>query len=263
MLHRLLWSFFLLLGYMLLAGKLTASLKILRRPGIAWALLASSLIISCNWLIFIWATNNNEILATSLGYFLSPIFNMVCGLLLFKDRLNRTQWLAVILAVFGVGAELFIVGRLPWIALALPLLFTAYGVVRKTVAVGATVGLFIETMFMAPLALMILVWMGVNGELAFGVSGLKTNLLLALGGLVTTVPLVMFTHGARNLKLTTLGLIQYLSPISSMFLGIFVYGEEVSPAMLLSFIFIWAGLCIYTWGSLRQHYRWWEKKDKA
>jgi chloramphenicol-sensitive protein RarD len=150
---------------------------------------------------------------------------------------------------------LLVVGRLPWVALVLPLLFTVYGVVRKTVAVGATMGLFIETMFMTPLVLIILLWMGVNHELAFGAAGFKTNVMLVLAGLVTTVPLVMFTHGARNLKLTTLGLIQYLSPISSMFLGIFLYGEKVSPGMMLSFVLIWAGLCIYTWGSLSQYYR--------
>jgi chloramphenicol-sensitive protein RarD len=255
MLHRLLWSFALLLAYIVLSGKFTASLAILRHCKTALALLGSGLIISFNWLIFIWATNNNEILATSLGYFLAPIFNMLCGLLLFKDRLNRAQWLAVILAALGVTAELLVVGRLPWVALALPLLFTTYGVVRKTVPVGATMGLFIETMFMTPLVLAALLWMGAHNELAIGSAGLKTNILLILSGLVTTVPLVMFTHGARNLRLTTLGLIQYLSPISSMILGIFLYGETVSLGMMLSFSLIWAGLCVYTWGSLRQHYR--------
>jgi chloramphenicol-sensitive protein RarD len=242
-------------AYLLLSGKLRQTLKVLRSRRVTLTLLGSGLLISCNWLIFIWAANDKQILATSLGYFLVPILNMVCGLVLFKDRLNRPQWLAVILAATGVAVELALAGRLPWIALVLALSFTAYGVVRKTVPVGAISGLFIETMLLAPLALILLLAMGLNHQLVFGWAGRQTNTMLALSGLVTTVPLLMFAHGTRNLRLTTLGLVQYLSPLSSMALGIFLYGEALTLGMMLSFVFIWLGLCVYTWGSLRQHYR--------
>ncbi|MDR1396201.1 MAG: EamA family transporter RarD [Desulfarculales bacterium] len=255
MLHRLWWSFLLLVVYLLFVGKLRQSLKALRSLRVTLTLLGSGLLISCNWLLFIWAANDGQILATSLGYFLVPILNMVCGLVLFKDRLNRTQWLAVILAVMGVAVELAFAGRLPWVSLVLAVSFTAYGVLRKTVPVGAVTGLFIETMLLAPLALTLLLSMGLTDQLAFGGAGHKINTMLAMSGLVTTVPLLMFAHGTRNLRLTTLGLVQYLSPLSSMVLGIFLYGEELSLGMMFSFSFIWLGLCVYTWGSLRQHYR--------
>lgn len=253
-LHRVWWSFILLLGIMLATRRLGHCLRLLRDKKVFLTLLASGLMISVNWYTFIWAVNNQHILASSLGYFLNPVLNMLCGVLLFKDTLSRPQWLAVLLAAAGVAVQIIIVGNIPVISLILAITFTIYGVIRKAAPVGALDGMFIETLLMAPIILLCLFMLGFNNELYFGVqTTLSDNFFLIGGGLVTTLPLLLFTYGARHLRLTTLGLIQYLSPSFSFLIGIFIYHEPLSPGYLFSFILIWAALALYTLASIRQH----------
>ncbi len=256
MLQRLWWSFALLFLVMLLSGRLPQACRLLKDKRLTLTLLSSGVLISGNWLLFIWAVNDGQIIATSLGYFLAPILNMLCGVVLFKDSLSRPQWLAVILAGIGVGAQVAIAGQLPLVALLLSTSFTLYGVIRKAAPVGALDGMFIETMLLAPVCLVWLVLLGYNQQLSFGAPhGWLVNALLIGTGLITVVPLLCFTYGARHLRLTTLGLVQYMAPTLSLLIGVFVYKEKISLAYIVSFAFIWGGLVIYTWASLRAYGR--------
>lgn len=254
MLQRLWWSFVLLLLYVIVSKRLARILQILKNKRLVMLLFLSSALISSNWFTFIWAVNDGQIIATSLGYFLAPIFNMLCGVILFKDTLSRPQWLAVVLAGIGVGSQLIIAGQLPFVSLFLSLSFVIYGVLRKIAPVGTVDGMFVETMLLAPIGLAWLLWLGFDNALWFGQNAFwLENILLVTTGVITVFPMLLFTYGARHLRLTTLGLVQYLSPTFTLLIGVLVYGEAVSVAYSISFIFIWGGLLIYSLESLRQY----------
>ena len=253
--QRLWWSFLILLLFLLLVRRLRSALSIFKERRTLLILTITSLLIAINWFIYIWAVNNGQIVATSLGYYLVPIFNILCGTLLFKERPSRPQWIAVFLAGIGVAIQVIVVGELPWVSLVLSLSFTAYGVLRKTAPVAAIPGLFIETLLLIPLVVAYLAWLHAGPGLSFGANiGLTQSLLLVSTGLVTTLSMVLFAHGARNIRLTTLGLLQYIAPSIALLLGVLVYQEAMGLGQMLSFMFIWCGLIIYTLVSLRQQH---------
>lgn len=255
LLFRIIASFIFLLFLVLLTKQLNSTLKTLKNKRLFIAFAFASLALSGNWLIYIWAVNSGHIVDSSLGYFLTPLVNTVFGLLFFKDRLSRLQWIAICLAVLGVSCQLIMLGRLPWIALFLALSFGTYGVLRKKEPVDSIPGLFLETLILTPLALTALIWFWKNNYQGLFQINLQLDPFLLATGVVTTVPLLLFAYGAKRLRLTTLGLMQYIAPTGQLIIGVFIYKEELSLAYLFSFAFIWAGLIIYSLESLRVYRR--------
>ncbi|NHH99213.1 MULTISPECIES: EamA family transporter RarD [Oceanimonas] len=252
--HRVVWSCLLLLGLITALGYWTRVRALLRRPALLLLLLISSLVIGTNWLVFIWAVNNNHILDASLGYYINPLLNIVLGMVFLKERYRPLQWLAVGLAALGVLVQLLVFGRLPWVALVLALSFGTYGLIRKQVPVDPFTGLLLETsVLLVPALLWLWGLQSATGDLTANPAGL--NLLLLAAGLVTTVPLLLFAGAASRLRLSTLGFFQYLAPSLALLLGVLVYGEAFTLDKAITFALIWTALVIYSLDGIRQRRR--------
>jgi chloramphenicol-sensitive protein RarD len=248
--HRLVWCCVFVSAWLLARGQLGGVRSALARPATRLRLIASALLISINWLIYVWAVGSGHVIDSSLGYFINPLVNVLLGVTLLGERLDRTKWVAVAFAAAGVAWLTAQTGRLPWIALALALSFGSYGLIRKVVAVDAVTGLAAETMLVTPFALLWLAWQHVFGPGAFGgADPLRASWLVA-GGIVTAVPLSLFAYGARRIPYSTLGVLQYIGPSLQLLLGVFLFGEPFPPARALGFGLIWAALVIYSAGSL-------------
>jgi chloramphenicol-sensitive protein RarD len=252
--NRVLWSLLFTLALLAALGQLGDLLAALRSPRERLGLGAASVFIALNWGIFIWAVQANRIVETSLGYYLNPLINAALGVALYRERLAPAQVAAVLLAAFGVGAQIVAYGGVPWVALALAATFSCYGVAKKRTAVPALASLSFETAALAPLAL---AWLALGapargGALASG-DGLTRTLLVASGP-ITAAPLIAFSAAARRLPFTVLGLFQYLSPTISLVLAVVAYGEPFTRAHALSFSCIWLALALYSanaWHSRR------------
>jgi chloramphenicol-sensitive protein RarD len=208
-------------------------------------LFCTSGLIASNWFVFIYSVNTGHVLQASLGYYISPLVNVVMGVIFLRERLRPMQILAVLLALAGTFNLTVTYGVFPWISLYLAFTFGTYGLLRKTVAIEAVNGLFIETTLLLPFALGYLLFLGGKGELVFGVAGWGISTLIALSGAVTTVPLIWFTVAARRLRLMTLGLFQYIAPSLGFLLAVFLYHEPFTYAHLVTFVLIWTGLAIF------------------
>jgi chloramphenicol-sensitive protein RarD len=251
-LHRVFWSFIFLLLLMLKDKRTLACLALLKNRRTFLTTSLRSLLLTANWLVFIWAVNNGHIVETSLGYFLNPLMNTLCGALFFKERPNMPQYIAILFALTGVGIQLFAFGRLPWIALSLGSLFAVYGALRKADPVDSISGLFLETTTIIPLISAALLWFHFNGGTGLDAS-LPQTLLIMSAGVLTSVPLMLFAFSAMRLSLTTVGLVQYIAPSMTMLIGVFIYAEPVTSVHLASFACIWTALLIYSIESLRQY----------
>lgn len=249
--HRALWSLFFTLFLVLLSGQLRVLVKLFSSPRIPLILFASSILVSVNWLGFIWAVNNGRALEASMGYFIMPIVMVLLGRLFLDERLNRYQILALLLVCLGVLNLLIAIQQLPWIALLLAISFGFYSLVRKQVAVSALVGLTVECLFLAPFALLYLAYLAQTGTLVFGTQDLSFDLILMGTGLMTALPLILFTSASKRLRLGTVGLIQYLNPTCQFLVALFIFREPFSQHHLNTFILIWIGLTIYTLDSRR------------
>jgi chloramphenicol-sensitive protein RarD len=248
--HRVVWSV-LVVAVLVHAGRRWGELRAALAPGSGRAVFAlTTVLISINWLIFIWATNNGRLLEASLGYFINPLVNVLLGVLFLRETLTRVQKIAVALAALGVVNQVATVGIFPWISLALALDFGAYGLLRKRVGADSTVGLFIETALLAPVALAYLVYLGATGALAFAHGTPGRDALLAASGVVTAFPLLWFVAGARRLKLATLGLVQYVAPTLQFVLAVGLYGEPFTSAHAITFGLIWISLALYSASAL-------------
>lgn len=222
---------------------------ILDRSRLVWLALAA-FCISANWLVYIWAVQNERIFETSLGYYINPLMYVAVGVAFLHERLRRLQTMAVILAATGVSILVISGGVFPWVALSLAALFTGYGVIRKQVAIGAMPGLFIETLLLLPIALTVMWVLFARGALAFGSGDTGLSLLLALGGPVTVMPLLLFTIAARRLALTTIGFMQFLAPTLQFCTAVY-YGERLTAAHLVCFGFIWAAAACFSFDAIR------------
>ena len=244
--HRIVWALVLVAVWMTLRGRWPDLGAAVRRPRTLAALLASTACIAVNWGLFIWAVNTDRVLSTSLGYYFNPLVSVLLGLVVLRERLNRRQWLAVGLAAVAVAILTSRVGHPPWISLGLAFSFGFYGLLRKTVAADAVVGLTFETAALTPLCVGFLAWRERLGEAAFSHQGAGTDLLLVAAGAVTAVPLLLFTLGARRLPLSTVGLLQYIAPTCTFVLAVFLYSEPFTLAHGIAFALIWTALAIYT-----------------
>ncbi|MCZ2290495.1 MAG: EamA family transporter RarD [Burkholderiales bacterium] len=245
-LHRSVWSLLLLLVVMTLLRR-WAWLRELRHEPRKWfVFVASALLLSVNWLVYVWAIVNGHVLDASLGYFINPLVNVVLGALVLHERLKPIQWLAIMLAAAGVLWLTVDAGRVPWVSLALAGSFGFYGLLRKTAPLGALEGLTLETLVLAPLVLPLLVWFTLQPGGAMARGDWTLNALLMLGGPLTALPLLLFAAAARSLPLATVGLMQYIAPTIQFFLGITVFHEPMQAARLIGFAFIWTALAIYS-----------------
>jgi chloramphenicol-sensitive protein RarD len=208
--------------------------------------LTGGLAIASNWFLFIYAVNIGRVMETSLGYFMTPLMNVLFGAIFLRERLTRLQFASVLLATVGVLNLTFGYGRFPWIAVLLCITFGLYGLLRKQSGTAAIPGLFIETILLVPLALVFLIYLRQSHTLVFGHTGLSLSILLISTGIVTAVPLFWFGYATRHLRLITVGFLQYLSPIGSFFLGVFLYHEPFTRGHLVTFILIWLALALFT-----------------
>jgi chloramphenicol-sensitive protein RarD len=244
--HRIVWSLVFLVLSVTLSRDWRAVLRALRNPTARRYLSASGALLYFNWFIYIWSVNNGHILDSSLGYYITPLLNVLCGRLFFRDRLNRLQWGSIALAALGVAILLVGYGQIPWVALSLAGTFAGYGLLRKMAPVESTPGLLVETAILFPVALATLFWFHLRGTLAFGRDLPLQNLLLIGAGVVTSIPLQLFAFGARQISLVTLGFVQYFSPSVTFLLGTLVYGEPLSTTKSAAFCLIWTALGLYS-----------------
>ncbi|WP_263224502.1 EamA family transporter RarD [Pseudomonas alabamensis] len=250
--HRVLWS--AVIGALLLmVWKHPGWWQALRDHPRRLAILAlSGTLIAGNWLTYVWAVNNGRMLEASLGYYINPLVNVLLGMLLLGERLRRLQWVAVLLAALGVAQQVWQVGSLPWVSLTLALTFGFYGLIRKKAPVAALPGLVVETWMLVPLAVG---WLLLNPTASTAQPAFYTSseaLWLIAAGPVTLVPLVCFNAAARHLPYTTLGFLQYLAPTLVLLQAVLLFDEHLSSSTLVAFIFIWAGLAVYTVDILTQ-----------
>lgn len=244
--HRVLWSLLFLLVVLGVRRQWQWLPAVLGQPRVIASFVASALLLSVNWLMYIWAVNNGHVIEASLGYFINPLVNIMLGYLLLKERLRPVQWLAIALAAAGVAWLTWQAGRAPWIALALAASFGGYGLMRKTAKLGALEGLSFETMLLFPVALAYVLWLGAHGQDAFtGTESNATRLLLVAAGPITAIPLLMFTAGARRIPLSLLGLLQYIAPTMQFLLGVWLFKEAFSQERAVGFAIIWGALALY------------------
>lgn len=243
MLHRSVWSLVFLLGVLALLRRWQWLWDSIRQPRLMGLTALSALLLAGNWLLYVIAIQTGQVVEASLGYFINPLFNVLLGVLVLRERLRTAQWVAVALAACGVAWLTWTAGRLPWIALVLAASFAAYGLIRKTSSLGAMEGLTLETLLLAPLVVPWLVWLTWRGGALAQGDGVLALWVLAAGPL-TAIPLMCFAAAARRLKLATMGLLQYLSPTLQLMCGIFAFGEPFGADRAIGFVFIWAGLAI-------------------
>jgi len=244
--HRILWSLLILLGLASATRRWAAARIAAASPRTAIALVASTLLIASNWLLYIYAVNSGHTLQASLGYFINPLLNVLLGVLFFRERMGRTETVAIVLAAAGVASLAIAQGELPIIPLGLALSFGLYGLVRKMIGLGPVEGLLIETGLLAPFGL---AWLMLGPQP--GLDGPAPPLwMLMASGVVTTAPLLLFAGAANRMRYSELGLLQYIGPTLQLLIAVAVFGEPLLPVHMVAFALIWSGLLIYvaaTW----------------
>ena len=252
-LHRMVWSFFFLVPLVIIMRRWHQFKDALKNYRTVFILSSTALIVGGNWLLYIWAVNTDRLIQASLGYYINPLVNVVLGMVFLKERLRPPQMVAVLLAAAGVMYLTLYYGEFPWIALTLAVSFGFYGLIRKIVPVGSLVGLTVETLLLSIPALAYLFYLDSHGAGTFLRVSLKIDLLLMGCAIATAMPLLFFTLGARRLNLSTLGLLQYIAPSCMFVLAVFLFHEPFSKAQVVTFIFIWTALAIYSTDSVRYY----------
>lgn len=253
--HRVIWSFIFVAAMLISCGGWSSLREIVAKPINRVSIFLGSLLISANWFIYIWAVNANQLVEASLGYYINPLFNIILGVLVLRERLNFWQTVALILAFLGVMIITLQHGKIPWIALSLAITFGLYGLIKKLNKVESLSGLALETLFVVPLALGYLFFQHLSGHESFTTLSWKVTLLLMGSGVATALPLLWFTKGAKRVPLSTIGFLQYLAPTISLLLGVIVFKEAFTQTHLLSFALIWCALLIYSFSQTNLLYR--------
>jgi chloramphenicol-sensitive protein RarD len=249
--HRVLWSL-LFIGLLLTVVRRWSHVRALvtdRRRLLV--LTGAAVLIAANWLVFVYGVNSGHVVETSLGYFINPLVSVLLGVVVFGERLRVLQWVAVGIAAVAVAVLTIDYGRLPWIALSLAGSFALYGLMKKIVRTEAAPGLFVETLLVAVPAIVVLAVLHGDGEGTFGNEGAGHAVLLLGSGVATAVPLLLFAAAARRIPLSTVGLLQYLTPLMQLAIGVFVYDEPMPPARLAGFAIVWLALAVFTADMLR------------
>jgi len=251
--HRIGWSFILLTAYILAAGQWQAFRSTAFKPKTLGIYAVAGVLLSVNWLIYVWGVNAGFIIETSLGYFINPLFSVLLGVVFLRERLRPAQWVPVAFAAIGVIFLTVTYGRLPWIALSLAFSFGIYGFVKKLSPLGSVHGLTLETGIVFPLALIYLALTQSNGTGAFLHEGLRVDLLLIGAGIVTTIPLLMFASAAKQIPLNMVGILQYLAPTIQFLIGVFIYHESFDTTRLIGFSIVWLALIIFWVENIMAH----------
>lgn len=254
--HRMAWSLGFVLLLLVVRRRWDWLKTAVHTPRTIFLFIASALLLSVNWFVYIWGVNAGFIVETSLGYFINPLVNVLLGVFFLGETMRRGQWAAIGLAAFGVIYLTFRYGELPWIALTLATSFALYGLIRKTAPLGSLEGLSLETALMFIPAFGYLIYLEVAGTAAFGHVDGQTTFLLGFAGVATAVPLLLFAAGARRIKLATIGILQYIAPTLQFLIGVLIYHEPFTMDRLIGFSLIWLALFIYSgeniWFSRRQ-----------
>lgn len=252
--HRTLWALVVILGLLAWRRQWTWLGRVARQPRVLGAFVLSAALLSGNWLTYVWAVQNQHVVDASLGYFILPLVNVALGYVVLHERPRAGQWLAVVVAATGVLWLTLQAGQLPWIAMVLAISFGFYGLLRKVAVLGALEGLALETLILAPVAAAALGWWAWHGEGALVQGNAVTIGWLVLAGPMTAVPLLLFAAGARLITLSTMGILQYISPSLQLALGIWIFNESFQPDRLVGFVLIWTALLVYSLEG------WWARK---
>ncbi|QCR32627.1 EamA family transporter RarD [Lysinibacillus sp. SGAir0095] len=251
---RVIWSFVFTYLFIIIIKQrqlLLEDLKLLwKDKKLFLSLLSASFVISCNWFLYIFAVNNNHVVDASLGYYINPLITVVFGMIFFKEKLSKLQISAVIVAFIGVLSLTIGYGEVPWIALLIAFSFASYSALKKQITLNATRGLVIETLFMLPVAIVYYIYIMSTNKATFLQLNWQTDLILVLGGIVTAIPLVLFANGAKLLPQYVIGFIQYMTPTIVLVLGIVLYKEPFTKTELISFMFIWLSILIFTFSTI-------------
>lgn len=253
--QRVFWSFIFMIALLFITRKFDEYIEfikeLVKKPKIFWLLFIASVLISANWGLFMWAVIQGKILEASLGQYINPLTSMILGVVVLKERLHTTQIVAFILAGIGVFILTLYYGSLPWLSLSLALTFGLYSLAKKVIQATSMIGLALETMVICPISIVYLSYLLAESQMNFFTS-LSTSLLLMGSGIVTALPLLLFTKSAQNVSLSMLGILQYISPTISFLVGVFLYHETLTQAHFIAFIFIWSALAVYTFSSVRK-----------
>jgi len=250
--HRGFWCFIIVLPVSIWVGRMS-ELRTALRGNFIW-LLASTSFLAINWFVFTWAVTHDRVLETSLGNFINPLLNMLCGVVFFRDRPRPIQWLALLLVLLGVGVLVIMKGSIPWVALCLSGSFAIYAVLRKVIDIDALSGLLVENAIFSFFALIFLTWLFFTAETTVRFSDTKILLLLMGGGAVTAIPMGLYAYGARRIKMTTLGLLHYILPTTTFLLSVFVFHEPFTTSHFIAFLCIWTALILYTFDTWRAYH---------
>jgi chloramphenicol-sensitive protein RarD len=251
--HRMVWSVFFLLVLLAFQKRLGEFRELFHSPKYIFMLLGTATLLGGNWFVYIYGVNTNQVIETSLGYFISPLLIILLGAVFLRERLNIWQVVAVCLAALGVLNFIWNFGSLPWIALSLAFTFSFYGLFRKMIPVKPLVGLLMETALLAPLAVVLIAFWEVEGTGHFGTVWM-TDFLLFGAGVVTSLPLLWFTNAGKRLRYSTMGFIQYLTPSIQLAIGVYLYNETFTTTHVVTFGLIWTGLIIYSINAFQAHH---------
>lgn len=244
--HRIFWSFIIMIAVVFLSKKWKNMIDVFSDVRKLVPVFLCGILISINWYIYIYAVNTEQVIEASMGYYMNPLVMVLLGVTVFKERLNRWQLSAIVLAALGVIIVTVQYGRVPWIALVLACSFATYGLVKKMVAVDSIIGLTMETLIVMPVALFFILKLETGGTGTFVTAPFTLSLILAGSGIVTATPLLLYARGIEKTTFSMIGFLQYIAPSINLFLGIFVFREHFTLSHLISFCFIWAGLVIFT-----------------
>ncbi len=253
--HRAVWACAFVGLLLSLRRQWPNVLAILRRPRQLALLSLAALLVGSNWLVFLWAVSQQQVVASSLGYFLTPLVNVLLGLIVLKEKLNRLEQVAVGLALLALVNEILTLGQLPWISLFLAASFGTYGLVRKQVPVDALSGLWLETLVMLPVCAVYALWQAESGHLVFSFASPSTAAWLIGAGILTAVPLMAFAAATQRLDLATVGMLMYINPTLQFLTAILVFGETLQAGRLFSFGLIWLGLAVFSLALWRKYRR--------
>lgn len=251
--HRIVWSFLLLLAYIFITKQWKEFRSVAFDGKTLRIYTVAGILLSLNWLIYVWGVNAGFIVETSLGYFINPLLSVLFGVIFLRERLRPMQWLPVVIAAIGVTYLTVTYGRLPWIALSLAVSFGLYGLVKKLSPLGSVYGLTLETGIVFPVAIIYLVVLQAGGSGAFLHDGTTVDLLLVGAGIVTTIPLLMFASAAKQIPLNMIGVLQYFAPTIQFLIGVFIYKEPFDHTRLIGFSIVWLALIVFWVENLIAH----------
>lgn len=249
--HRVVWSVPIAGAVLVALGRTADLAAALRSPRMIAMAAATAFFITINWGVYIWAIIADRTLETALGYYINPLFSVFMAAVVLRESLNRAQIAAIGLAIVGVAIITWDAGGLPWPSLVLACSWGMYALLRRALPIGPNQGFLLEVLILSIPSIGVIVWSFVSGTSHFGPTGAGDMVLLFSAGIVTAIPLILYANGAKRLKLSTIGLMQYIAPTIIFLIAVFAFGEPFPPARLVAFCFIWAALAVYSWGMLR------------